>query len=112
MDRYVASEKEYLRFWRARGSDRCIVQITLTEITICIVPVPHGADLQELNDIPGIVQASVGSRFSTPPSHGYCPAWVPPFVEVVDIRILIVRLWSPIFLDYLLPSVVTLSRDK
>ena len=39
---------------------------------------------------------SVGSRLSTKPLHRYCPADVPPFVEVIDLY-LIVRLWSCVF---------------
>ena len=33
----------------------------------------------------------VGSRFSTRPSHGYRPAEVPPFAEVVGIRTTVVN---------------------
>ena len=57
----------------------------------------------------------VGSRFPTWRSHGYCPAEVPPFAEVVGYPTLVVRLWSPVFLGYLLSSAemssaVALSR--
>ena len=50
-----------------------------------------------------IVINSVGCRLQTQPSHGYCPALVPPLAEIIDLYI-IVRLYSCVFQAYYLMS--------
>ena len=51
----------------------------------------------------GYLTVGVGFRLSTQALHGYCPAQVTPFAEVIDLY-LIVRLRSCVFQDYLLLS--------
>ena len=51
---------------------------------------------------------AVGSWLSTHPSHGYCPAYVPPFAEVIDLHIL-VRTTVVVCIPRLLAVVVSLK---
>ena len=55
----------------------------------------------------------MGSRLSTQPSHGYCPAQVPPFAEVMYLYLTTVRLTGRVYSklqDYLLAVVVSLKN--
>lgn len=51
-------------------------QYRYARITCCIQQPYHYGD---------IIMHSVGPQFSTQPSQGYSPTWIPPFAEVTDI---------------------------
>ena len=68
-----------------------------TLVSICTL---YLLSIEDETSLVGYSTDGVGSRLSTTPSHGYCPAWVPPFADVRDLYIMM-RLKSCVLQHYL-----------